>query len=57
MEERKKYIMVIHYSFHWSFVVIDNIKKKLNTYDSGVQISNGHSEPHKAGFFLSGRYK
>ena len=27
MGESKKYIMVIHYSFHWSFVVIDNIKK------------------------------
>ena len=48
MKESKKYIMVIHYSFHWSFVVIDNIKKKLNTYDSGVQISNSHSKPHKA---------
>ena len=48
MEESKKYIMVIHCSFHWSFVVMDDIKKKLNTYDSGVHISNSHSKPHKA---------
>ena len=49
MKESKKYIMVIHYSFHWSFVVIDNIKKKLSTYDSGVKISKySHSKPHEA---------
>ena len=40
--------MIIHYSFHWSFVVIDNIKKKISTYDSGVQISGSHSKPNKA---------
>ena len=28
MKEKKKYIMIIHYSVHWSFVVIDNIKNK-----------------------------
>ena len=49
MEESKKYIMVIHYSFHWSFVIIDNIKKRLSTYDSGVKISKySHEEPHNA---------
>ena len=49
MEESKKYIMVIHYSFHWLFVVIDNIKKKLSTYDSGVKIRKySHKTPHNA---------
>ena len=39
--------MVIHYSFHWSVVIIDNINKKINTYDSGVTISNhSHKEPN-----------
>ena len=47
MGENRKYIMVIHYSFHWSVVVIDNINKKINTYDSGVTISNhSHKEPN-----------
>ena len=47
MREKRKYIMVIHYSFHWSVVVIDNINKKINTYDSGVTISNhSHKEPN-----------
>ena len=27
MKEEKKYITIIHYSFHWSFAIIDNIKK------------------------------
>jgi Ulp1 family protease len=49
MGENRKYIMVIHYSFHWSVVVIDNINKKINTYDSGVTISKySHKEPHIA---------
>ena len=48
MKEKKKYIMNLHYSFHWSFVVIDDIKNKLSTYDSGVQISGSHSKPNKA---------
>ena len=48
MKEKKKYILITHYSFHWSFVVIDNIKKKISTYDSGVQISGSHSKPNKA---------
>ena len=47
MKEEKKYIMIIHYSFHWSFAVIDNIKKKISTYDSGVQISGSHSKSKK----------
>jgi len=47
MRENKKYIVVIHYNFHWSVVVIDNTKKKIDTYDSGVTISKySHKEPH-----------
>ena len=47
MGENRKYIMAIHYSFHWSVVAIDNINKKINTYDSGVTISNhSHKEPN-----------
>ena len=48
MKEEKKYITIIYYSFHWSFAVIDNTKKKTSTYDSGVQISGSHSKPNKA---------
>ena len=49
MGESRKYIMIIHYSFHWSFVVIDNTKKKLDTYDSGITISKySHKKPHNA---------
>ena len=33
MKEEKKYIVIIHYGFHRSFTVIDNIKKtKLSAY-------------------------
>ena len=48
MHEEKKYIMFIHYSFHWPFAVTDNIKKEISTYDSGVQISGSHSKPNEA---------
>ena len=48
MKEEKKYITIIHYSFHWSFAIIDNIKKRISTYDSGVQISGSHSKPNEA---------
>ena len=50
MKEEKKYIIIIHYSFHWSFAIIDNIKKRIGTYDSGVRISGSHSkgEPNEA---------
>ena len=41
--------MIIHYSLHWSVVVIDNVKKKVDTYDSGVTISKySHKKPHNA---------
>ena len=38
---------IIHHQFYWSFTVIDNIRKKLNTYDSGVQISGSHQKPNE----------
>ena len=34
--------------FSLVIVVIDNIKNELSTCDSGVQISDSHSKPHKA---------
>ena len=37
-KEKEKYIAIIHYKFHQSFTVIDNTRKKVSTYDSGVQI-------------------
>jgi Ulp1 family protease len=42
------YIRIIHYSFHWSFAIVDNIKKRISTDDSGVQISGSHSKPNEA---------
>ena len=49
IQKGKKHMLVIHYSFRWSFVVIDNIKKKLITYDSGVKIRKySHSKPREA---------
>ena len=47
MKEEKKCIIIIHYRFHWSFAVIDNIEKKLSTYDLGVQISGSHKKPNE----------
>ena len=38
MKEEKKHIIIIHYSFHWSFAIVDNIKKRISMYDSGVYV-------------------
>ena len=48
MKEEKKYIIIIHYSFHWSFAIVDTIKKRISTYDSGGWISGSHSKPNEA---------
>ena len=47
MKEKKKCIAIIHHRFHWSFTDIDNIRKKLNKYDSGIQISGSHRKPNE----------
>ena len=47
MKEKRKYTAIIHHRFHWSFTAIDNIRKKLNTYDSGVQIGGSHNKPNE----------
>ena len=46
MKEEKQYIAIIHCRFHWSFTTIDNIRRKLSTYDSGMQISGSHKKPN-----------
>ena len=31
-----------------SWLIIDNLKNTLSTYDSGVKISGSHRKPHRA---------
>ena len=47
IREERKYIVIIHYGFHWSFTVRDNIKKKLSAYDSGILIGGSHKKPNE----------
>ena len=46
MRVEKKYIVIIHDGFHWSFTSIDNKRKKLSVYDSGIQIGGSHKNPN-----------
>ena len=47
IKEGKKYMVILHRRFHWSFAVIDNTReKKLSTYDSGIQVSGSHKRPN-----------
>ena len=46
MKEERKYIVIIHHRFHWLFAVIGNTRKKVSTYDSGLQISGSHKKPN-----------
>ena len=47
--KEKKLILFVHNRFHIyrSFAVIDNIKKKLSAYDSGIRIGGGHKKPNE----------
>ena len=47
MKVEKKYIVIIHYGFHWSFTIIDNKSKKLSSYDSGIQKGGSHNKPNE----------
>ena len=47
MKEEEIYIAIVHCKFHWSFAAMDNIRKKLSAYDSGIQIGGSHNQETK----------
>ena len=47
VKEGKKYIEFAHHRFHGSFAVIDNTRKKVSTYDPGIQISGSHKRSNE----------
>ena len=45
--KREKREVIVHLTFHWSFTVIDHIRKKLSPYDSGIQVGDSHKRPNE----------